>query len=382
MKHVALLIETSRAYGRDILLGVRRYISEHKPWSVFVEVRDLESRPPSWLRNWDGDGILARSGSQTMANAVKAVGVPTVELRATRFVHAFPFVGINNQSIGRLCADYLLDLGFRNFGVYGLTTETFFEQRRDSFIQAIADQGYQCPSLNQSFNSERPNQWERQQANLVTWLKALPKPAAVMACTDQLGFWLLDACLRAKISVPDEIAVIGVENDQTLCEMSSPPMTSVRLGGDRIGYEAAKQLDRLMRGCKKPTHPILLEPQGVCIRRSTDTVAVADPMLSQAIRMIHKHACDGLRVSDILQSVPLSRSSLERGCRELLGRSPTAEINRVRLQRARDLLRDTDLTLEAIATRTAFAQVHYFSHSFKSKYGVPPGTYRKSTRSP
>jgi len=380
MKHVALLIETSRAYGRDLLLGVRRYVSEHQPWSAFVEVRDLESSPPGWLRHWDGDGILSRSGSQEMIDAVAAVGVPTIELRATRWQHSFPFFGMNNQSIGQLCADYLAELGFRQFGVYGLATEQFFEERRQSFITAIEKRGFPCESFHQDFNREKPEQWESQQASLVAWLKRLPKPAGIMACTDQLGFWLLDACLRARVSVPDEVAVIGVENDETLCEMSSPSLTSVRLGGEQVGYKAAQMLDRLMRGGKPPRKPVLFEPQGICVRRSTDTVAVSDPLLAKAIRLIRDRGHEGLRVTDVLRAVPLSRTSLERGCRSVLGRSPNEEINRVRLEHARLLLTDGDLSLAEIADRTGYSQVQYFSHCFKAKYGSPPAEFRKQHR--
>jgi LacI family transcriptional regulator len=377
MKRVALIIETSRTYGRDILLGVRRYISEHQPWSVFVEVRDLESNPPRWLREWDGDGILTRSGSQAIIDAVVAAGVPVVELRSTKPNHPFPWVGMDNEVIGRSCADYLAELGFRSFGVYGLTTERFFEERRESFVRAIARCGYQCQSHEHSFNSEKPGQWERQQAELVAWLRGLPKPTAVLACTDQLGFWLLDACLRAKIAVPDEVAVMGVENEETLCEMSSPPLTSMRLAGEQVGYEAAKLLDRMMRGRKAPRKPLLVPPRGIVARKSTDTVAIADPMLSQAIRLIRQQASSGLRVKDVLKEVPLSRSTLERSFRAALGRSPTAEINRVRLEDAKRLLDDTDLTLHQIATRTGFANVHYFSNCFRSTFGKAPGAYRK-----
>lgn len=380
MKRVALIIETSRTYGRDTLLGVRRYISEHEPWSVFAEVRDLESRPPRWLRNWDGDGILTRSGSQTIIDAVVAADVPAVELRSSRPNHPFPWVGMDNEVVGRLCADYLAELGFRSFGVYGLTTERFFEERRDSFVRAVQQRGFACRSHEHSFHSEKPDQWERQQADLIAWLRGLPKPTAVLACTDQLGLWLLDACLRAKIAVPDEVAVMGVENEETLCEMSSPPLTSMRLAGEQVGYEAAKLLDRLMRGSKPPQKPTLVKPMGIVSRKSTDTVAVADPLLSQAIRLIRERAGSGLRVKDVLKEVPLSRSTLERSCRAALGRSPTAEINRVRLEDAKRLLDDTDLTLQQIADRTGFGNVQYFSNCFRSMFGQTPGSYRKRAR--
>ncbi len=379
MKRVALIVETSRTYGRDVLLGVRHYISEHKPWSVFAEVRDLESKPPRWLRNWDGDGILTRSGSQAIIDAVVAAGVPAVELRSSRPNHPFPWVGMDNEVVGRLCADYLAELGFRSFGVYGLTTERFFEERRDSFLRAIQQRGFACQSHEHAFHSEKADEWERQQADLIAWLRGLPKPTAVLACTDQLGFWLLDACLRAKIAVPDEVAVMGVENEETLCEMSSPPLTSLRLAGEQVGYEAAKLLDRLMRGGKVPQKPALVKPLGIVARKSTDTVAIADPLLSQAIRLIRERASSGLRVKDLLKEVPLSRSTLERSCRAALGRSPTAEINRVRLDDAKRLLDDTDLSLQQIADRTGFGNVHYFANCFRTTFGQTPGSYRKRT---
>jgi LacI family transcriptional regulator len=377
MKRVALLIETSRAYGRDLLVGVRRYISEHEPWSVFVELRDLQSSPPRWLRHWDGDGILTRSGSRAIIEAVRAAGVPAVELRTHRPDHPFPVVGIDNEAVGESCAEYLAELGFKNFGVYGLTTEPFFEVRRLSFIKGVKRRGFVCQSLEQSFLHEKPGEWERQQAALIKWLQTLPKPAAVLACTDQLGFWLLDACLRAGIAVPEEVAVMGVENDETLCEMSSPPLTSMRLAGEQVGFEAAKLLDRLMKGGKAPKKATLVKPLGIVFRKSTDTVAIDDPLLSAAIRLIREKASEGLRVKDILKHIPLSRSTLERGFREVLGRSPTAEINRVRLGSARRLLIDTEMTLEQIARRTGYSSVQYFSHAFRSMFGCTPGSYRK-----
>jgi LacI family transcriptional regulator len=377
MKRVALLIETSRAYGRDLLLGVRRYITEHEPWSVFVEVRDLDSSPPRWLRDWDGDGILTRSGSQAIIDAVSAAGVPAVELRANRPDHPFPFVGIDNDAVGRWCADYLAELGFRSYGVYGLTTERFFEVRRASFMNAVEERGFECRSLELSLKHEKPGQWERHQRAVVKWLKELPKPTAVLACTDQLGFWLLDACLRANIAVPEEVAVLGVENDETLCEMSVPPLTSMRLAGEQVGYEAAKLLDRLMKGGKPPKTSLLLKPLGIISRKSTDTVAINDKLLSQAIRLIREKASEGVRVKDVLKSVPLSRSTLERSFREVLGRSPTAEINRVRLGEAKRFLDDSDMTLEQIAMRTGYSSVQYFTHAFRLMFGCTPGGYRK-----
>jgi len=380
MKRVALLIETSRTYGRELLMGVRKYVTEHGPWSIFAEIRDLETKPPAWLHNWDGDGILTRTASEAMANAVKAVGVPTIELRATKFKRWFPFVGIDNTALGKNCAEYLIERGYQHFGVYELTTEQFFVERSQSFASHLNRAGFECHTFQQSSNREKPTQWEKQQSLLVRWLEKLPKPIAILACTDQLGFWLLDACSRASLAVPEQIAVLGVENDETLCSMSMPPLSSTRLGGERVGYEAAAMLDRWMSGIRPPKSPTLLPPLGIETRRSTDIVAVADLLLAQALRLIRDKACEGLRVDDVLRIVPLSRSSLERGFRSLLGRSPNVEIQRVKLQRAAELLAMTDLTLDEIALRTAFAHKHYLATTFRKYYGKTPGEHRRSVR--
>jgi len=380
MKRVALLIETSRTYGRELLHGVRRYVTEHGPWSIFAEIRDLESKPPTWLRTWDGDGILTRTVSQTMIDAVQAVGVPTIELRSTKLLHKFPFVGINNTDLGKMCAEYLLERGYQHFGVYELTTEHFFIERSRSFASFINKSGFVCHAFRQSSNREKPMVWEKQQRLLVDWLMQLPKPIAILACTDQLGFWLLDACARAEIAVPEQVAVLGVENDETLCSMSNPPLSSARLGGERVGYEAAALLDRWMDGGRAPKKKTLLSPIGIETRRSTDIVAVADPLLGQALKLVRDQACEGLRVDDLLHEIPLSRSSLERGFRDLLGRSPNMEIHRVKLQRVRELLAMTDLTLDEIAARTAFAHKHYLASCFRKAFDITPGEFRKQSR--
>jgi LacI family transcriptional regulator len=315
-----------------------------------------------------------------MIDAVKAVGVPTIELRSTKLLHQFPFVGINNKELGKMCAAYLLERGFHHFGVYELTTEQFFIERSRSFASSIKQSGFVCHTFQQSSNREKPVVWEKQQRLLVDWLKQLPKPIGILACTDQLGFWLLDACARAEIAVPEQVAVLGVENDETLCSMSNPPLSSATLGGERVGYEAAALLDRWMDGGRSPKKRTLLPPIGIETRRSTDIVAVADPLLGQALKLVRDRACEGLRVDDLLREVPLSRSSLERGFREVLGRSPNMEIHRVKLQRVRELLAMTDFTLDEIASRTAFAHKHYLAHSFRKAFGLTPGDFRKESR--
>lgn len=379
-KHVALLIETSRSYGRDILRGIHRWMHEHEPWSLFLELRALDSTVPRWLKIWQGDGIIARTASAEMARTIAATGVPGVELRASKLSHGLPFVGVDNRQMGRLVADHFLSSGLAHFAVFDLDTEAYFEERRDGFIAVLAAAGHVCDPFHASAKGERPADWERQQGAIARWVAELPKPVGILACTDQLAFWLLDACCRAGVAVPEAVAVVGVENDETLCTMAAPPLSSVAFDGERIGFEAAALLDRLMRGEPAPTAPVLIPPKGLVARHSSDVVAVEDPDVAAALRYIREHACHGIRVGDVIKHVGLSRTLLERRMREAIGRTPGEEIHRVRFDEVRRLLDSTDLALAAIARRCGFEHPQYMAEAFKKHFGMTPGSYRQSRR--
>lgn len=203
-----------------------------------------------------------------------------------------------------------------------------------------------------------------------------------MACTDQLGFWLLDTCARAGIHVPEEAAVVGVENDEALCTIALPRLSSVQYNGLRIGFEAAAVLDQLMKGKAAPAREVLIPPLDLIIRESSDIAAINDPVVGEAVRFIRTHACEGISVEDVLDVVPISRSALERRMVQAIGRAPNAEIIRVRLNHVRLLLRETSLSLAKIAEQTGFEHPQYMSALFKSKTGEPPGVYRAATRPP
>jgi LacI family transcriptional regulator len=378
--HVALLIETSRSYGRGLLRGVNRYTTQHGPWSVYMELRSLESKAPPWLRGWRGDGILTRTGRQGMADVIRRTGVPAIELRSSRLRHGFPFVGVDNHAMGRTVAEHFLERGFRHFGVYELDTEVYFEERRDDFIRSLRQAGYPCSVFHAPGHREKPAQWEKHQGELGRWVSRLPKPVGIMACTDQLGFWLLDACKRAGVAVPDEAAVVSVENDESLCSMSTPPLSSVDINAERVGYVAAELLARMMAGRGKVPKQTLIPPRGIVTRQSSDVMAVTDEEVAHAVRFIRDRACAGITVGDVVRAVALSRSSLERRMRAALGRSPKAEILRVQLRTIEQLLVETDLSLVAIASRTGFAQPHYVNAVFKRHFGRTPGAFRAAFR--
>jgi len=374
---VAILVDTSRSYGRDIVRGIRRYVAEHGPWSLYLEPRDLRSSFPDWLKNWSGDGILSRTVDEVMLRQLKATKLPVVELRTTVLKHSFPFVGMDNSVVGTRVAEHFRHRGFQRFACALDVSEAFFIERSERFAQAVHDFGFDCPV----FQSKRRN-WEQHQSDLVAWLRDLPKPVGIFAVNDQLGFWLLDAARRAGIAVPEEVAVVGAENDNMLCETATPPLSSVRLRGQAVGYDAARVLDEWMQRKRipKPSEKHLHLPGDIVVRQSSDIVAVEDPRISAALRFIRQHATENLDVTRVAREVALSRSVLERRMKSLIGRSPGEEINRLRFAAVEKLLTQTDLTLDAIASRCGFTHPQYMAEAFRKRAGVTPGEFRKSRK--
>jgi LacI family transcriptional regulator len=374
---VALLVETTRTYTRELLVGVRRYIAAHGPWSTFLELRALDSSPPAWLRHWDGDGILTRTFTQEMADLIAASGLPAVELRATNLAGGRPFVGMDNAHIGRAVAEHFFERGYRQFAAYSLHTERFFIERVRNFVSTVEAFGCQCSELPET-SSDSVTDWEQSQARLTAWLGQLPKPAGIFAANDQLGVRLLEACQRAGVAVPEEVAVVGAENEETLCAFATPPLTSVRFDGQTVGYAAAELLDRLMQGKSSRRREILIPPKGIIVRESSDELVINDPLVAQAARMIRENAMTGNNVDDLCRKLNASRSTLDRRMRAALKRSPKEEITRIRFREVERLLRETDLTIEVIAEQTGFAHSHYLQAVFKQTYGQTPGQFRRA----
>lgn len=377
---VGVLVDTSRSYGRDIVRGIRRYVAEHGPWSLYLESRDLRSSFPEWLKKWPGDGILARTIDPALLRQLKATRLPVIELRSTALKHPFPFVGMDNRIVGQRVAAHFMDRGFRRFACYLDNSELFFQQRCQSYRDTLKERGFDCSVFETESAGRKTQRWDQHQRRVADWLASLEKPCAVFASNDQLGFWVLDAARRAGISAPEEIAVIGAENDKTLCETAWPPLSSVQLRGQSVGYAAARMLDEWMQR-KTPPHAVTLLPPGdIIVRQSSDIVAVEDPRIARALQFIRERAIADIGVDDVAREVALSRSALERRMKVLIGRSPGEEITRIRFSHVERLLTQTDLTLDAIAERAGFKHPQYMAEAFHKRTGMTPGVYRRQHR--
>jgi LacI family transcriptional regulator len=372
---VALLIETTRSYTRELLAGVRSYVAAHGPWSTYLELRALDSSPPTWLKDWDGDGILTRTFSAETSKLVAATGLPAVELRSTHFAGGRPFVGCNNEDIGRMVAEHLYERGFRHFAAYSQRNEEFFIERVDNFKKVVRAYGHRCLELPED-HPERVPDWEQSQSRLIQWIAQLPKPVGIFATTDQLGVRLLEACQTAGVAVPEEVAVVGAENEETLCSFTTPPLSSVGFDGQAVGFAAAELLDRLMKGKSSRTKPILLTPKGIVVRGSSGELVIRDRLVARAVALIREGATRGLDVNELAAKLGASRSTLDRRMKTVLKRSPKHEILRVRFREVERLLRETNLTIDLIAEQTGFTHSHYLQATFKARYKQTPGKFR------
>jgi LacI family transcriptional regulator len=376
-RHVALIVETSLAPGREILRGIARYIREHARWSTFHEPHGLEESVPGWLRNWKGDGIIARIQNAEIAEAVAVTGIPAVDVLGVAQMGRHPLVHTDDARIASLAAEHLLDRGFRHFGFFGIKDEQWSQQRCVAFVNAVRGAGCDAAAYETSRHMLHSRTWDECADELADWVRTLPKPAGIMACSDQCGPLLLEASRRSGAVVPDEVAVIGVDNDEPLCEVADPGLSSVWPDHHRVGYEAAALLDEMMRGTPPPTAPIYVPPKGVVTRQSTDVLAIDDRDIASAVRFIREHACEGPTIDNVADHVSISRSSLQRKFKRIVGRTLHEEMLRMRLSRARELLSESKLPIALIAEKAGFGHQEYMGAVFRQHFGRTPWQYRR-----
>lgn len=381
-RRVALLVETSRAFGRGVIRGVAQYSREHGPWAITFTPQGLNDPPPGWLHGWQGDGIVARIEDRRMADAVLRIGVPVVELRGMLPDLDVPYLGVDNRAVVRLALDHLLQRGVRQFGFLGPPPGDYsrMDERRTFFLERMQAEGLAHSSFDGWPKRPRHGQWELQQERIAQWLAGLPKPVGILTASDDCGLLVLDGCRRAGVSVPEEAAVVGIDNDESLCMLSVPPLSSVDIMPQHIGYQAAALLDRMMQGERPGRSPIRTEPGAVVVRESSDLLATDDREVAAALRFIRAHACDRIKVADVAGHVGLSPTALAARVRKAIGRTIYQEIQRVQLDRVRELLSDSDLPLKQIARRCGFKYTQYMSRVFRETTGRTLMEYRKQAR--
>ena len=380
LRKVALLIETSNTYARDVLHGIRAWQREHGGWTLRLSEQGRGEGVPDWLRDWRGDGVIARVESARMAAALRRKRIPVVDVSAALPEPVFPRVMTDGAAATRLAFEHLRERGFEHFGYCGDVRFLWARQRGDYFRAEVARAGKAFFDYQPRGARARRPGGDHEMRALARWLAQLPRPAGVLACYDIRGQHVLEACQLAALRVPDDIAVIGIHNDELVCDLCQPPLTSVMPDARRAGYEAAALLARMMDGERLPARIHHVPPIGIACRQSTDVVAVSDEKVAAAVRFMREHAHRGIGVGDVLRAVPMSRTLLERRFKALLGRTPHEHLLRTRLDRVRALLATTDLSVGAIAEKAGFAYQEYLTVAFRRETGMTPKVFRREHR--
>jgi LacI family transcriptional regulator len=375
-KRVALVISP---YGQDFLKGIAQYVQSHHDWDCAIVSHWQEDHEDFrvTLREWPCDGLIVQLFSDDFARLLMQASMPVVNVSSYRSDWPFLTVMEDNHAIGQMAGRYFAERGYRQFAYIGETEPAYSRWRREGFLAEVKRQGFETPKVFEALAFVSAEHGDA----LTAWLDPLPKPLAVLTSNDVMARQVTRALLKHGIAVPEQVAVMGVDNDVATCELLTVPITSIDRNAEPIGYEAARALDGLMSGEPSPESPILVPPKGVVERGSTQQLAVDDPELGAALRYIREHLDEAsLTIEDVAAAAGLSQRSLERRFRKLLGRTPRRELIRCRLDRAARLLRETDLNLDGIAEASGFADSTYLCRSFKQDRDLTPIEYRKHHR--
>lgn len=377
LPNVALLVGTPRSYGREVLRGIADYARIHGPWLFHLMHEPMLKKIPS-RQEWDGDGIIAQPHQdERLLRELRDCGKPVVSLSGPPGRSGLPCVVANQEAVAELALRHFRDRGFERFAYCGIPSNRIWPRTGEALRQLAEEQGYACEILELAYLEGAHAQWLAQVAD---WLRGLKKPVGLLAGNDERARQVLDACRYANVYVPEEVAVLGVNNDELICEMANPPLSSVIHNARRIGYEAAAMLDGLMAG-KQVAADVIIDPLGVRARQSTDLLALEDAEVVRAMRFIRENACAPISVEDVLEQVTVSRRSLEKRFRGVVGRPIHAEIRRVQLERVKELLIETDYKLDKVAQLTGFSTAQYLAAFFHKEVKMTPGTWRSAGRS-
>ncbi len=368
-KQIALCIDYNSNYYRSIVGGVARF-SNMNGWRFYTS-RGIPQISLQDLKQWKGAGVIGRLSPELIAD-LKRRNIPAVNIKSDYLDLPVASVLMDNMAIGRLAAEFLLEKGLRRFAGTAFSIQgASGNLKLQGFIDTLAEHGYDCVVLQSQNDIE----------NIASVLNVRKSETiGVFAAEDFLGRMVIEGCEDNGLRVPEDVAVVGVDNSPFICDMLTPTMTSVELAGDRVGYQAASLLDKLMRGGEAPDKPVMVAPERIVERLSTDIMHINDELVSRALRFIHGHASEPITVTEITSALFCNRRVLEKKFRTEVGRTLHEEIRRSRVQRACKLLRETDMLVEALAETCGYCSRERFNAAFRRETGKTPSAYRKEYR--
>ena len=379
-KRIALLMSQDAGFHRQVLLGVRAYADHEKQWMMHNAPPTPSVLKP--LTEWNPHGIIAHLDDANVARSILKLGVPVVDTACMVKGLGVPAIEVDHAAIARLAIEHFLARGYQNFGYLGSRKATYSQLRLDSFRKELNEAGFDVTPCHVEYMPHLTEQssWKNVNAKVRRWLGKLSKPAAVLADHDLAAFDLASMCQILGFHVPNDVAILGVDNDELVCNLSFPPLSSVAIPAEQIGFEAAKLLDRMFHGEKIASKTIYIPPVRVVTRHSTSIYAIDEPVVTGALYYIRNHLADQLRVDDIADELTVSRRVLEKKFKTLLGRSVLAEIHRVRVENVKKLLATTSLLISEVAKQSGFSTAQRMATVFRKNTGISPGDYRRQVQ--
>lgn len=378
-RRIALLIDTATSWGRGLIEGIADYSKTNsRNWVFSIEPRGKYDRM-MLPATWSGHGVIARITHSRLAEQLIALKIPAVNVSwYTLGESVIPRCTCDEQAAARMAVEYFLGNGFRQFAYCGSTLRPNYHDRLGAtFREELASMGFHCPVFQLHQEEFAQLDQEQQLLRLSEWAVSLPRPTAVLTFDDIQGRQLTEACIQAGLVVPQDIAVLGGEHDELSSRISTPPLSGIDQGAEAVGCTAAAMLDTLLSGRDLPNFNALLPPRRVVTRHSTDKIAVQDDLLAMAVRYIREHASESIQIEDLLAEVPISRRAMEIGFRKHLGRTPREEIRRARIERALQLLCDTDWPVTRVASACGFDRPELLTRAFQKELSTTPTEFRK-----
>lgn len=381
---VALLVESSRSYGRELLKGIALFARTRTNWSLLHQEMSIDDTPPDWLEASNVSGVIARVDNNSVKR-LRRLRVPVVDVRCRHRYQNMPRVDTDDQAVARMAFDHLRDRGFEQFAFCGYESTHYSETRLEHFRKLTQNGGfplsvYESPGAATSDTTTTEQSGINDSPRMAKWLQTLEPPTGLFVCNDICGQQVLNVCRLAGIDVPDSLGIVGVDDDDAICPLCDPPLSSVRPDAHGVGYRAAEILHSMVDGHPTDSHLELVQPTGVTGRLSTQVLATRDREIARVCRFIREHACEGIKVADVANHVSLSRRQLERRFRIELKRTIHEEITATQIARVKQLLIETDLTLEQLAPLAGYKYKEMLSAVFKRETGETPGAYRQRAK--
>ena len=383
MATIGILIERQRTYGRRLCEGIIRFARERTNWALrIVDFMNL----PQIAHNKDIDGFIARVMDDRAEEQLRATGKPVVDVFFERPRMGFAAADQNALLVGQMAAQHFIEHRFTNFAFCGYNGRSYSDRRRDAFMQCLEQNHFPCavyrtpPSALKDFNNSVVLQerfgFASDHRALRTWISKLPKPVGVFCSHDMRAYHLAEACRSQGLQIPEDVAILGADDDELVCNFSDPPLSSIDQNAFGIGYAAAKTLESMLQNPDVVPSPVLIDPIRLIERESTRIYTVSPPWLSDALIFIRRNISNNITASDVYAAVGKSHTLVDSAFRRTFGTSVQKTIIRTRLEEAKRLIRDTSLTLTEIAAKTVFSTAQYICSSFSKTFGTSPSAYR------